>query len=81
MPVESAARLASAAVVDAEPTAVAVADHEPAAPGSTTHQVRSGDTLSDIARQYGLTLAALRRLNGLGNRSMIRPGQVLRLVP
>jgi membrane-bound lytic murein transglycosylase D len=81
MPVEAAARLAGAAPADAEPTAVAAAGGEPEAPGTTTHQVRSGDTLSDIARQYGLTLAALRRLNGLGNRSMIRPGQVLRLVP
>jgi membrane-bound lytic murein transglycosylase D len=85
MPAESAARLAVAAVADVEPTLVAGSMQEdapaPAAGGSPTHQVRSGDTLSDIARQYGLTLTVLRRLNGLGNRSMIRPGQVLRLVP
>jgi membrane-bound lytic murein transglycosylase D len=85
MPVEAAARLANGAVADVAPATVAEAPGEAAdgaaTSASTTHQVRSGDTLSDIARQYGLTLAALRRLNGLGNRSMIRPGQVLRLVP
>ena len=51
------------------------------APASTTHLVRSGDTLSHIARQYGLTMALLRQINGQGNSSRKRPGQVLRLDP
>lgn len=82
MPVEAAARLANGTEADvaASTPAGPSADSAPAT-ASTTHHVRSGDTLSDIARQYGVTLSALRRLNGLGNRSMIRPGQVLRLVP
>jgi LysM repeat protein len=74
------ATVASATTSTAAPAATAA---EPAsdAPASATHQVRSGDTLSRIAQQYGLTLALLRRLNGLGNGNRIRPGQVLRLVP
>lgn len=39
------------------------------------HVVRSGDTLSGIARSYGLSLTALRSMNSLGSASVIRPGQ------
>jgi membrane-bound lytic murein transglycosylase D len=83
VPGEVAGRLAAAAVDDAAPATLAASEVpvDAAAASSATHQVRSGDTLSDIARQYGMTLALLRRLNKLGNRSMIHPGQVLRLVP
>lgn len=55
---------------------------ETAAGGSATpvhyHTVRPGETLWDIARRYGLTVAELRRLNGLRGRA-IRPGQRLRV--
>lgn len=44
----------------------------------TTHTVRSGDNLTTIARQYGLTVAELRRLNGMSD-SNIRPGQRLKV--
>ncbi|MGD9100238.1 MAG: LysM peptidoglycan-binding domain-containing protein [Anaerolineae bacterium] len=44
-----------------------------------TYVVRSGDTLSQIARQFGLSLTALARLNGITNPALIHPGQVLRL--
>jgi len=44
-----------------------------------TYKVRSGDTLWDIARRYGLTTAQLRVLNGLGRSSRIYPGQVLKV--
>lgn len=43
------------------------------------HRVRSGDTLSEIADQYGISLAALVRANGLDNRNFIRVGQQLTL--
>ena len=46
--------------------------------GSKTHEVRKGDTLWDIARRFGTSVAAIRRVNGLSG-SGIRPGQVLRL--
>lgn len=42
-----------------------------------THVVRSGDTLSGIARSHGISLATLRDLNGLGSTTTIRPGQRL----
>ncbi|MCK6556727.1 transglycosylase SLT domain-containing protein [Candidatus Binatia bacterium] len=42
-----------------------------------THRVRSGQTLSEIARRYGTTVEALKRRNGLGKRSTVRAGQTL----
>ena len=42
-----------------------------------TVKVRRGDTLWDIARLHGVSLAALREANNLGAGSVIRPGEVL----
>ena len=53
---------------------------ERAAPGpslkSGVYTVRRGDTLWDIARSYGVSSGALRRMNGLSS-ARIRPGQTL----
>ena len=43
------------------------------------HRVRRGDTLSEIAAEYHVSLAALMRMNGLGSRDIIRVGQVISL--
>ena len=43
------------------------------------HKVVRGDTLSEISVRYGHSIREIRALNGLGNRSLIRVGQVLRL--
>ena len=42
-----------------------------------THEVQSGETLSQIATAYGLTLNELMRANSLDNPDMIRQGQKL----
>jgi LysM repeat protein len=39
--------------------------------------VRRGQTLTDIARQYGTTVPALKRENGIRNARSLRAGQVL----
>jgi len=44
-----------------------------------THRVKSGQTLSHIAKQYRVTISALQRVNGLGNSSHLKPGQKLRI--
>ncbi|MCB1032847.1 MAG: LysM peptidoglycan-binding domain-containing protein, partial [Acidobacteria bacterium] len=44
------------------------------------HRVRSGDTLSGIARRYGTSVAALQRANKLRGSHLIRIGQTL-LIP
>jgi hypothetical protein len=53
----------------------------PAADGSIRHAVQSGETLWAIAVSYGVTLAELRTLNGLGESTVILPGQVLHVKP
>jgi len=44
--------------------------------GETTHLVRRGDTLVEIAKRYGVSVTDLKKWNGLRS-SMIRPGQEL----
>jgi LysM repeat protein len=45
--------------------------------GGTTHTVQPGETLSGIAQQYGVSMAALATVNGINNPSRIYVGQVL----
>ncbi|MGI9261945.1 MAG: peptidoglycan DD-metalloendopeptidase family protein [Woeseiaceae bacterium] len=49
-------------------------------PGQS-HVVRGGETLSIIASRYGKDHRDLARWNGLGDGSLIYPGQVIRLTP
>jgi LysM repeat protein len=60
-----------AAPVSVSATAVAAAP--------TTYVVAAGDTVSSIAGHYGLATASVLALNGLGWKSMIFPGQHLKL--
>ncbi len=48
--------------------------------GWKTYRIRRGDTLSSIARKFGVPLALLRQENGLTGNSLIREGDTL-LVP
>jgi LysM repeat protein len=50
-----------------------------AATRPTTYRVKSGDTVSHIAKRYGLSVSSIARLNNLGPKSLIRVGQVLKL--
>jgi membrane-bound lytic murein transglycosylase D len=43
------------------------------------HRVRRGDTLSKIAQEYRVSLAALLRVNNMSSRDILRVGQVIRL--
>jgi len=47
------------------------------AQGTTTYTVQRGDTLSAIARRFGMTVIELMRLNGITNPNVIRVGQPL----
>jgi LysM repeat protein len=73
------AALASANAA-ANPTAapaageIAVAEVAP-----STYRVQGGDTVSSIAGRFGLSTASVLALNGLGWKSVIFPGQVLKL--
>lgn len=45
----------------------------------STYTVKKGDTLSSIARSYGMSATTLRKLNSLASSDMIKAGQVLKL--
>lgn len=45
----------------------------------TTYTVAAGDSVSSIAGRYGLATASVLALNGIGWKSVIFPGQVLKL--
>jgi membrane-bound lytic murein transglycosylase D len=46
---------------------------------STSVRVKSGDTLSVLAKRHGVSMTELRELNQISNPAAIRVGQVLRL--
>ncbi|MEW5994797.1 MAG: LysM peptidoglycan-binding domain-containing protein, partial [Candidatus Zixiibacteriota bacterium] len=81
-----ASKLASKNIVDTRSSSTAYAAAQSESKSSKSkesglptkkYKVRRGDTLWDIARQYGTTTANLRRLNDLGRSSRIYPGQIL----
>jgi membrane-bound lytic murein transglycosylase D len=47
--------------------------------GASRHRVVRGETVSGIARQHGVGVSALLEANDLTMRSVIRPGDVLRI--
>lgn len=50
-----------------------------AGPRWATHRVSYGESLWVIARRYGTSVAAIADANGIGNASLIRVGQLLRV--
>jgi LysM repeat protein len=61
--------------------AVASPAKKPPVTKAQYHEVRKGETLYRISKQYGLSVDALLRLNGLGPKSVIHPGQKLKVGP
>ena len=51
----------------------------PPTPSGQTYTVQRGDTLSSIARRFGVSTWALAQANGIRNPSFIYVGQVLRI--
>ena len=61
-------------------TVTATAPPAPAtAAASPKYTVVAGDTVSKIARRFGVSTASVLSANGLRSSSIIRPGQVLRI--
>ncbi|KAF1698883.1 lytic transglycosylase [Pseudoxanthomonas jiangsuensis] len=73
------ATVAGAAGPDSAPAAGGGAAKPTTATSTRTHVVRRGDSSWAIARRHGLRLERLLELNGLGPRSTLKPGMVLRL--
>ena len=45
------------------------------------YTVRSGDTLSVIAKRYDTTVLELQRINGISDINLIYPGEILKIYP
>lgn len=70
--------------VEPTPTTAPTGSAEPeasatAAPSPATYKVKSGDTLSGIATEFGTTWQELAELNGIDDPGRLRVGQVLQL--
>lgn len=48
-------------------------------PASKVYTVKSGDTLTKIAKQHKTTVATLKKLNGISNANLIKVGQKIKL--
>jgi LysM repeat protein len=69
-------RVGQTLVIPGGSSAPAAPSSPPAAAGQM-HTVRRGETLSAIARRYGVSVWVLARANSLANPGLIVPGQVL----
>lgn len=58
---------------------VAPASVTPAAAAPASYKVVAGDTVSSIAQRFGVSTAGLLAANGLGWKSLIFPGQTLKI--
>lgn len=67
---ESTATSGAATPAPAQPVASTPA-------GSRTHEMAPGDTLTKVAAQYGVTIAALEKANNITDPTKIRAGTVL----
>jgi LysM repeat protein len=73
---KSMREIVSAAVAS---PATKIASVKVAAAAPTSYTVAAGDTVSSIAGRYGLSTASVLAVNGLSWKSLIFPGQVLKL--
>jgi cell wall-associated NlpC family hydrolase len=74
--IEDNSYTAPAAQTEAAPAAAAAA---PASSSTKTHTVLPGDTLANIAAQYGASLSDVFAANGLDAGSIIYPGDTIKL--
>lgn len=78
----SGLRIGQRVLVSAPRRGTAVVVHRPPTARSGkagSHRVRYGETLSGLAARYGVTLAALRRINAIAPGEPLRSGMVLRI--
>lgn len=64
-----------------EPPYASAVHATPARPAGATHAVVSGETLTSIARSYGMTATQLAATNGISPDSTLRIGQTLIVPP
>jgi membrane-bound lytic murein transglycosylase D len=78
-PIGAAATLASLAAPREDITAQLPESQRSASRSSGVHVVRSGDTLSGVARRYGVSIASLASTNGMSTSSGLQIGTRLEI--
>lgn len=78
-PVEPPIQHSEAPAVKETPTQEKPVQELPATEKSKIHTVVKGETMFSISKQYGMTVAELRVLNGIGESSVIHVGQKLKV--
>jgi len=79
-PATSAAATPTPSPSAAEPSTAGVEKPAPAdASGSRTHVVARGETLSAIAKQYGVTVDQIQQLNKIGDAKKLQAGQTIKI--
>ena len=66
----------AAPVVEAAPAA---APEAPAEVATTSYVVQEGDDMTSVSISWGVSAAAIRELNNLGDNDQLKPGQVIKL--
>ena len=77
-PADAPAEAPAAAPVEAPAEAPAVTPVEETAPAQT-YTVQEGDDLTDVSIRFGVSAAAVRELNNLGESDKLVAGQILKL--
>jgi LysM repeat protein len=62
----------AATVPDAAPAAAPAAE-------TATYVVQEGDDMTGVSIRWGVSAAAIRELNNLGDNDQLRPGQIIKL--
>ncbi len=66
----------------AAPATAGVENATPAeAPNSKTHTVAKGETLTQIAKQFGVTVEDIKQLNKIEDAKKLQAGQTIRIPP
>jgi membrane-bound lytic murein transglycosylase D len=77
--VRSGQRLRVAAPTSARPRPTSRVTTLAASSGNRLHQVRRGETLTGLAKRYGVSVQALREANGMSAADALRAGVTLRI--
>jgi peptidoglycan lytic transglycosylase D len=66
----------------AAPATVGVENPTPAEPANTrTHTVAKGETLTQIAKQFGVTVEEIQQLNRIEDAKKLQAGQTIKIPP
>ncbi len=70
---------AASAVDEADKSAAAPAPAAAPAAETTTYVVQEGDDMTGVSIRWGVSAAAIRELNNLGDNDQLKPGQIIKL--